>query len=327
MAVLFERDKEKLKNDIDKHKYLKILSFEEDFEQRKKLMLDDAETSKFIGVLLLFIFIFLSYFINSELLENNIVKTIIVLFGLLLFLGIVYYFIQNWNIKLVTKLKKFIFIVIPIEFWLIFSLLWLIPYFNDRKVIYSNCKLNLTVFALSTFFTVLQVCIVFKHFPNYLIDSLERIFFFLLTISSVFTLIYGPQILNPTSIGELVISWGVILTTGAMYFVLVWFKYKEFKKETIAQQIFQEQLLKNEDSIDYNRLVECYYYGGEKYKEKLLSTEKFLIEILKHELKLLKILDSYENYLLYKAFYSKILAASSIKLHRSETLAKSLKEK
>ena len=44
-------------------------------------------------------------------------------------------------------------------------------------------------------------------------------------------------------------------------------------------------------------------------------------------IKLLKILDSYENYLLYKAFYSKILAASSIKLHRSETLAKSLKEK
>ena len=322
MVVLSKKDKEKLKNDIDKYKYLKILSFEEDFEQRKKLMLDDAQTSKLIGVLLLFIFIFLSYLINLELLKN-----IVAVLGLLLILGVVYYFIQNWNIKLVTKLKKFIFIAIPIEFWLIFSLLWLIPYFNDRKDIYSNSKLNLTVFALSTFFTVLQVCIVFKHFPNYLIDSLERIFFFLLTISSVFTLIYGPQILNPTSIGELVISWGVILTTGAMYFVQVWFKYKEFKKETIAQQIFQEQLLKNEDSIDYNRLVECYYYGGEKYKEKLLSTEKFLIEILKHELKLLKILDSYENYLLYKAFYSKILAASSIKLHRSETLAKSLKEK
>ena len=281
LAVLFERDKEKLKNYIDKHKYLKILSFEEDFEQRKKLMLDDAETSKFIGVLLLFIFIFLSYFINSELLENNIVKTIIVLFGLLLFLGIVYYFIQNWNIKLVTKLKKCIFIVIPIEFWFIFSLLWLIPYFNDRKVIYSNCKLNLTVFALSTFFTVLQVCIVFKHFPNYLIDSLERIFFFLLTISSVFTLVYGPQILNPTSIGELVISWGVILTTGEMYFVQVWFKYKEFKKQTIAQEIFQEQLLLEKPR--YKELKKCYYHGGEKYKEKLLSTEKFLRLIKKRE--------------------------------------------
>ena len=97
--------------------------------------------------------------------------------------------------------------------------------------------------------------------------------------------------------------------------------------QRLSASLRKKKLLKNEDSIDYNRLVECYYYGGEKYKEKLLSTEKFLIEILKHELKLLKILDSYENYLLYKAFYSKILAASSIKLHRSETLAKSLKEK
>lgn len=296
MVVLSKKDKEKLENDIDKYKYLKILSFEEDFEQRKKLMLDDAQTSKLIGVLLLFIFIFLSYLINLELLKN-----IVAVLGLLLILGVVYYFIQNWNIKLVTKLKKFIFIAIPIEFWLIFSLLWLIPYFNDRKDIYSNCKLNLTVFALSTSFAVLQVCIVFKHFPNYLIDSLERIFFFLLTISSVFTLIYGPQILNPTSIGELVISWGVILTTGAMYFVQVWFKYKEFKKETIAQQIFQEQLLKNEDSIDYNRLVECYYYGGEKYKEKLLSTEKFLVVIVQNELKSLKDLKNYDDYKLYKA--------------------------
>ena len=276
MVVLSKKDKEKLKNDIDKYKYLKILSFEEDFEQRKKLMLDDAQTSKLIGVLLLFIFIFLSYLINLELLKN-----IVAVLGLLLILGVLYYFIQNWNIKLVTKLKKFIFIAIPIEFWLIFSLLWLIPYFNDRKDIYSNCKLNLTVFALSTFFTVLQVCIVFKHFPNYLIDSLERIFFFLLTISSVFTLIYGPQILNPTSIGELVISWGVILTTGAMYFVQVWFKYKEFKKQTIAQEIFQEQLLLEKPR--YKELKKCYYHGGEKYKEKLLSTEKFLRLIKKRE--------------------------------------------
>ena len=37
MKDLFKRDKEKIKNDIDKYKYLKILSFEEDFEQRKSL--------------------------------------------------------------------------------------------------------------------------------------------------------------------------------------------------------------------------------------------------------------------------------------------------
>ena len=114
-------------------------------------------------------------------------------------------------------------------------------------------------------------------------------------------MVYGSQILNPTSIVELVISWGVILTTGAVSFVQVWFKYNDSKKETIAQQIFQEQLLKNEDGIDYTRVVECYYYGGEKYKEKLLSTEKFLVIIVKNELKSLKDLKTYDNYRLYKA--------------------------
>lgn len=313
MVVLLKKDKEKLKNDIDKYKYLKILSFEEDFEQRKKLMLDDANTSKLIGVLIIFIFIFLTYFTKSELLKNDNVKVIIAVIGLILILVAVYFFIQNWNIELVTIFKKVIFIIIPIEFWLIFSLLWLIPYFNDGKLIYSNSILNLTVFTLSTFFTVLQVYRVLKHFPNYLIDSLKRLFFFLLSISSVFTLVFGPQILKPTSMSELFISWGVIVITGILTFILLWFECKDLKKEPIAQQIFQEQLLKNEDDVNYNRLVECYYYGGEKYKEKLLSTEKFLIEILKHELKLLKNLNSYENYLLCKAFYSKILATSSKK--------------
>ena len=76
-----------------------------------------------------------------------------------------------------------------------------------------------------------------------------------------------------------------------------------------AQKIFQVQLLLDEPV--YKELKKCYYHGGEKYKEKLLSTEKFLIEILQNELQFLKILDSYENYLLYKTFYSKTLVISS----------------
>ena len=81
----------------------------------------------------------------------------------------------------------------------------------------------------------------------------------------------------------------------------IYFEVKSSKNKEIAQQIFQEQLLKNEDGIDYNRLVECYYYGGEKYKKKLLSTEKFLVIIVKNELKSLKDLKNYDDYKLYKA--------------------------
>ena len=49
----------------------------------------------------------------------------------------------------------------------------------------------------------------------------------------------------------------------------------------IAQEIFQEQLLLEKPR--YKELKKCYYHGGEKYKEKLLSTEKFLRLIKKRE--------------------------------------------
>jgi len=84
-------------------------------------------------------------------------------------------------------------------------------------------------------------------------------------------------------------------------FFEVFYSFLLSKMYEKAQNIIQEQVLKNEDGIDYNRLVECYYYGGEKYKEKLLSTEKFLVIIVKNELKSLKDLKTYDNYRLYKA--------------------------
>ena len=66
-----------------------------------------------------------------------------------------------------------------------------------------------------------------------------------------------------------------------------------------AQNIFQEQLLLKKPR--YKELKKCYYFGGEKYKEKLLSTEKFLLIIVKNELKSLKDLKNYDDYRLYKA--------------------------
>lgn len=66
-----------------------------------------------------------------------------------------------------------------------------------------------------------------------------------------------------------------------------------------AQVIYQEQLICN--FSDYKALKKCYYLGGKKYKEKLLSTEKFLEVIIKNELKSLKDLKNYDNYRLYKA--------------------------
>lgn len=317
MKGLFKRDKEKLKNDVDKCKYLKILSFEEDLKQLKKFIEEGARTSAIKFTCLLFVFIFLSFLIS----QNSYKNPVIGLLGLIIFLLIFYFLIESFNRwllgKLLDYLKKFVFIIsmiiISIESIIVSYLWWLIPYLNNREWMYSNPRLNLFIFILigvSTFFNAKNII---NYLPIYLIKSLYTPIVTLLAIFSLFTLVFGPQIIEPKNILELFIGWGAVLITATMTLIQIYLECKSSKNEEIAQQIFQEQLLKNEDDINYNRLIECYYYGGEKYKEKLLSTEKFLIEILKHELKLLKNLNSYENYLLCKAFYSKILATSSKK--------------
>ncbi|KAA0963362.1 hypothetical protein FXF62_09375 [Streptococcus cristatus] len=67
-----------------------------------------------------------------------------------------------------------------------------------------------------------------------------------------------------------------------------------------AQRILEVELLSIKPN--YDKLKECYFYGGEKYKEKLLSTEKFLEVIVKNELKSLKDLKTYDDYMLYKVY-------------------------
>lgn len=127
------------------------------------------------------------------------------------------------------------------------------------------------------------------------------------TISSIITistLIYSTDWKNS--------PWWTYIVLILMLGIMFWeccYAHKVKIHHQKAQKIFQVQLLLDEPV--YKELKKCYYHGGEKYKEKLLSTEKFLIEILQHELQFLKILDSYENYLLYKAFYSKTLVISS----------------
>ena len=126
----------------------------------------------------------------------------------------------------------------------------------------------------------------------------------LLSILAIVTFIIGIDVDKIRPIGILCLI--LVIQTAIFEASYSYLLSKEYGK---AQEIFREQLLLEKPR--YEALKKCYYYGGEKYKEKLLSTEKFLIEILQHELQFLKILDSYENYLLHKAFYSKTLVISS----------------
>lgn len=181
------------------------------------------------------------------------------------------------------------------------SLLWRFAFDRNNEVWqYDNWKLNLCVFILSTVMSIIQVYRIFKVFPNYLLESINNLIFYFLAISSIVTLIYGPQIISPENMFQLFTSWGLVLIIGTVVIISMKLKNKSKKNNNIAQKIFEVQLLSN--NPDYEELKKCYYHGGEKYKEKLLSTEKFLKVIVKNELKSLKDLKTYEDYRLYKAF-------------------------
>lgn len=65
--------------------------------------------------------------------------------------------------------------------------------------------------------------------------------------------------------------------------ILGWLiNFEVSKRKKVAQKIFEKQLLLS--NPDYEELKKCYYYGGEKYKEKILSTEKFLRLIKQREI-------------------------------------------
>lgn len=77
--------------------------------------------------------------------------------------------------------------------------------------------------------------------------------------------------------------WGVFVSSltisNTILILLIDQKVAECHKK--AREIFLKQLLLY--NPDYEELKKCCFYGGEKYKEKLLSTEKFLQLIKKRE--------------------------------------------
>ena len=118
---------------------------------------------------------------------------------------------------------------------------------------------------------------------------------FIIAFLAIITFVIGIDLdkVRPIAIGLLLL---VIQTT----FFEWYHSHRLSKLYEKAQRIFEIQLLSS--NPDYEELKKCYYHGGEKYKEKLLSTEKFLEVIVKNELKSLKDLKTYDDYRLYKAY-------------------------
>ncbi|HFR3977649.1 TPA: beta-carotene 15,15'-monooxygenase, partial [Streptococcus suis] len=76
--------------------------------------------------------------------------------------------------------------------------------------------------------------------------------------------------------------------------------YKMKKMQEEAEKIFRKEVLRIHPV--YANLKRCYVVGGETYKDKMLSNEKFLKVILWNEENSFYTWKTYENYSEYKNY-------------------------
>ncbi|WP_219123301.1 hypothetical protein KZA77_004835 [Streptococcus constellatus] len=229
-----------------------------------------------------FLILFISYLFKD--LYHNLFKKRLKMRRLVKFLS----FVKKFRIKLLVLMNVTAFIIGSVSINIIQndnSLKMIASFIKDPFIEYDlNCKLNGEVYIFWLIFIVVSAALclslyVVLQFQNiFELEDMGSENRLILGILSIVTFIIGVDIdkVRPIGIALLIL----VIQTAFFEFCHSQLLSKMHEK---AQEIFQEQLLKNEEDIDYNRLVGCYYYGGEKYKEKLLSIEKFLRLIIKKE--------------------------------------------
>ena len=273
-------------NEVDLTK-LKITDLSIDWQYRRKKIIDKFK----VWIVIFFVILAIIAIPFHKQASTNSKDGIYLLGGFIIICFWMYFILMCIIFKFLMR-KNYAFLLIVGPF--IISVLTVSVIFYLSKVvqlnlIYSN--------VLSIIFIILFNVLNFRFFLNKNMPKAYSSIVFtnntqLLNIFSVILLFIGGSELLRIDISCLIKNqklWQILplyfIVCGTISFIIenIIIDYQFSKSEKFAQEIFQEQLLKNEDDIDYNRLVECYYYGGEKYKEKLLSTEKFLKLIKKRE--------------------------------------------
>ena len=142
----------------------------------------------------------------------------------------------------------------------------------DRYLVLN--VIAIIVASITIWFVFLRIV---KSLPIFYFENSNLITIYLGAILSIIPIVFETN----SETKELWTTF-IILTTISNFILTQVIKRESNKRQQTAQEVFQEQLLSN--NSDYEELKKCYYYGGEKYKEKILSTEKFLRLIIQREI-------------------------------------------
>lgn len=276
------------KRKIENLEVLKILDNKEDFNMRRK---NGRIESIVYGLIAIFVTtIFFRYFPNHKVTNENLIPSGFYLLFLLSLLLIVMFFVVKW---LVNRLHKFS-LLIPLTVWPLFFSDFIDRVFRDYNL-EKDYILNITIIVFVSIIIYTLLYFIIKYLSVFETETSSSNPALILSILAISTIVFEVD-LSRRPKWALIVLFLTISST-----ILEWIINKKVNEANkIAQEIFQEQLLL--DAPDYKKLKKCYFYGGEKYKEKLLSTEKFLKVIVKNELKSLKDLKTYDDYKLYKTY-------------------------
>ena len=262
------------------------------------------------GIVVMLLSFFISKFLNES---NNLLIGIFSIFVLLLSLSYAYNSIIVFLLSLFRYFRQILFsVLIFVNAFILGDILIgsisnqnipnrIVNFFTNLFKEY-NLKTEIGfdkykfwfIFLVMVCALCLSLYLVLKSLDIFELESMEKENDLIVGLLTITTFVISADFNKVKLIGIFLFIL-IILTT---FFTILKLHFLSKRYEE-AQTIFQEQLLLK--FPDYQELKNCYYSGGEKYREKLLSTEKFLEVIVKNEFKSLNDLKNYDDYKLYKA--------------------------
>ena len=147
----------------------------------------------------------------------------------------------------------------------------------DLNKLFDNKIWNFWLLAILLFFiSCLSSYLFFKKQNTFDLEDIKSENEVLLIILSIPTFIIGVDIEKVRPIGFILLTLVIHTVFTSMHI-----SYRLSKNYKKADKLFQRELLSA--TPNYTNLKDCYYHGGEEYKDKLLSTEKLLRIIKQNE--------------------------------------------
>lgn len=315
LGSLFECNYKDGKREVSSLKFLKILDNTDHLTKNTSVKLVEY----FGNLIIVAALMLLVYVINTKILSQfgfvfNLLPLFLFIFLMLcgynylvLFISYLFKFIYLHFLKKSLKIRRLhdvlsfikklrirlLILMIVTAYIINFLIIRMIQNESNSKMIESfinnpfieynlNCKLNgevwvfWTIFAVVSLASCLSLFFVLQSQNIFELEDMESENRLIVGFLAIVTFIIGVDIDKVRSIGIFLLILSIQTSSFDYYH-----SYLISKKRKKAQEIFQEQLLLEKPR--YEELKRCYYHGGEKYKEKLLSTEKFLQLIKKRE--------------------------------------------